>query len=469
MPDDLTTAQAEPKGPLVGTEPLEMALALAFSVHEPHRMGEVAFLDPRQPLVLGRAGTLRWMVHRPETRLPTGPLDDPLLSREQLVLRTSSDQVSLQRVGRLPVKVNGIPIEQGEAEEGDVIEIGDRMVLVVHSRPLALEGERPDFPFGQADPQGFVGEGPVAWALREQLSFLARRSAHVLVSGESGTGKELAARALHELSSRARRPLVSRSAATIPESLADAELFGNLGNYPNPGMAARPGLIGEADGGTLFLDEFGELPIEVQARLLRVLDAGEYTRLGEAKSRKADLRFVAATNRAPDALKHDVLARLPLRMHMPSLPERREDIPLLAVHLLRGIAQEDREVARRCFGQGDPRGWPRLTARLVAALVSHPYRTHVRELLALLWRAIGETRGEELDLFPSYSEMVSAPLEHPLGATDPSQLAPEVIQAALDRHGGRQELAWRELGLSSRHVLARLVKKYDLKVRGRGP
>jgi DNA-binding NtrC family response regulator len=160
---------------------------------------------------------------------------------------------------------------------------------------------------------------------------------------------------------------------------------------------------------------------------------------------------------------------LPLRLHIPALPERREDIPLLAVHLLRSIAQEDPEVARRCFGPEGTRGWPKLTARLVAALVSHPYRTHVRELLALLWRAIGETRGEELDLFPSYSEMVSAPLEHPLGSVDPSQLAPEVIQAALDRHGGRQELAWRELGLSSRHVLARLVKKYNLKVRGRGP
>jgi DNA-binding NtrC family response regulator len=468
MPHDATTAQSEPRSPFEGEIPEELALSIGWSVYEPRRVGEVAFLDPRQPLVLGRAGTLRWMIHRPETRTPTGPLEDPSLSREQLVLRFASGRAEVQCVGRLPLRVNGIPREQEEIGDGDVLEVGERLVLVVHRRPLELEGERPTFPFGQADEQGFVGEGPAAWVLRHQVTFLARRAAHVLVSGESGTGKELAARALHLLSPRARRPLVSRSAATIPESLADAELFGNLGNYPNPGMAARPGLVGEADGGTLFLDEFGELPVEVQARLLRVLDSGEYTRLGEARPRRADLRLVAATNRPLEVLKHDVLARLPLRLEVPPLSDRREDIALLAVHLLRGIARHDPDVARRCFDKADPAAFPRVTPRLVSALISHPYRTHIRELLALLWRAIGEARGDELDLFPSYTEMVAAPLDHPVGATDPSQLEPEVIQACLDRHGGRQELAWRELGLSSRHVLARLVKKYGLKVRGRG-
>lgn len=468
MPHDETTAQYEPKRHGGGEPESSLAIAIAWSAHEPKRLGEVAFLDARQPLTLGRAGTLRWMRHRPETRSPTGQIDDPLLSREQLVLKTAGGRVEVSCVGRLPLKINGIPTSGDEAGEGDVLEVGDRLVLVIHERPIDLEGDRPEHLFGDADAQGFVGEGPAVALLRQQIAFLARRTAHVLVSGPSGTGKELAARALHSLSPRKGRPFVSRSAATIPESLADAELFGNLANYPNPGMAARPGLVGEADTGTLFLDEFGELPIELQARLLRVLDAGEYTRLGEAKPKRADLRLVAATNRPLESLKHDVLARLPLRLEMPPLTERREDVMLIAIHLLRGIARSDTDIARAWFEEGDPSSYPKLTAQLAAALVSHPYRTHVRELLALLWRAIGESRGGMLDLFPSYGELISAPVDRAVGSVDPSQLTAEVIQAALDRHGGRQELAWRELGLSSRHVLARLVKKFGLKVRGRG-
>lgn len=468
MANETTTAQTDPRPPADGDTPRRTALALAWSVHEPHRIGEIAFVDPRERWVLGREGNLRWLQHRPVTRSPTGPLSDPALSREQLELLSGpGGRIQVSSVGRLPLRVNGVGCDTREVGPGDVLEIGDRMVIVVHRRPTELEGPRPTHPFGLADALGFVGEGPAAWDLRARIAFLARRPAHVLVAGESGTGKELAARALHTLSPRARGPWVSRSAATIPESLADAELFGNLGNYPNPGMVARPGLVGEADGGTLFLDEFGELRLEVQARLLRVLDAGEYTRLGEAKARRSDLRLVAATNRSLDALKHDVLARLPLRLHLAPLTGRREDVSLVAVHVLRGIARTDAEVARGWFDHGAIDGFPRMTTRLVAALVSHPYRTHVRELTALLWRAIGEARGSELDLFPSYGQWVGPPADAPPAGVDPTDLPAEVVQACLDRHGGRQELAWRELGLSSRHVLARLVKKYGLKVRGR--
>ena len=117
-----------------------------------------------------------------------------------------------------------------------------------------------------------------------------------MLLGETGTGKELAARAVHRFSTRADRPLVARNAATMPAGLIDAELFGNARNYPNPGMAERPGLVGQADGGFLFLDEIGELPSELQAHLLRVLDAGgEYQRLGESRVRRSDFRLLAAT------------------------------------------------------------------------------------------------------------------------------------------------------------------------------
>src|SRR5262249_14365097 len=171
---------------------------------------------------------------------------------------------------------------------------------------------------------------------------------NVLIHGPSGTGKELAARAVHALSRRAKRPLVARNAATLPPGLVDAELFGNVKNYPNPGTPERPGLIAQADGGTLFLDEIGELPWDLQAHLLRVLDAGgESHRLGEATARRASIRLVAATNRAPGELKHDLLARLTLRLVMPELAARPEDIPLLVRHLLRRAAEQSPDIGRR--------------------------------------------------------------------------------------------------------------------------
>ncbi len=399
-----------------------------------------------------------------------GPLNDPQLSREQLVLSQVDGHPHVRNAGRVPLTLNGRPVEACPLAVGDLLMVGDRVLLWVSERPDHLPGDVIGGPgWGAADELGIVGESPAAWALRHHVRFVARRNAHVLVLGASGTGKEMVANALHTLSDRRRQPLVSRSAATIPESLADAELFGNLAGYPNPGMPARPGLVGEADRSTLFLDEFGELPVEQQARLLRVLDSGEYTRLGEARARRADLRLVAATNRDPAALKHDVLARLQIRIHVPPLGERVEDVGLLAVHLLRRIARDDRELAARFFPEGDPNGAPRLTMRLLQQLLTHRYTTHVRELEALLWQAITASEGEILDVpaaglrLPIVSVATSRS-----GPVDPTTLDPEVIQSALDRHGGQQEPVWRELGLASRHVLARLVKKHGLNVRGRG-
>src|SRR5262249_13648433 len=153
-----------------------------------------------------------------------------------------------------------------------------QMVLLCVRRPAWITGTPTvrEFSFGDVDEHGLVGESPAIWELRARIAFIGPRPGHVFIHGESGAGKELVARAIHASSPRAVRPLVARNAATIPEGLIDAELFGNLRNYPHAGMAERPGLIGEADGGTLFLDELAELPVPLQAHLLRVLDGGEY-------------------------------------------------------------------------------------------------------------------------------------------------------------------------------------------------
>src|SRR5262249_47887878 len=159
--------------------------------------------------------------------------------------------------------------------------------------------------------------------------------------------------------------------------LLDAELFGHAKNYPNQGMPERLGLIGEADGGTLFLDEFAELPQAHQAHLLRVLDAGEYQRLGEGRRRTSFFRLIAATNRDPASLKHDVLARLILRIETPRLDECRDDIPLLARHLLRTMASSDSILATRFFVDARPSGEPRMSADLVRVLLTHAYTANV--------------------------------------------------------------------------------------------
>ena len=488
--------------------PQVLGLVLLWSREEPQRVGEVALFAPSpdgRAHVLGRAGGRRdlvraeWQRQRPDHSVPTGALTSPRISRDQVLIQPLLDgRLALTNVGRLELRLRGEPIAAGVARTGDLVELADEALMLVVRRPLVMPiGELPadNFPgFGEPDSDGLVGESPRMWALRDQLAFVGGRGAHVLIRGASGTGKELAAQAIHRRSPRRARPLVARNAATIPDSLLDAELFGTCKNFPQSGMPERPGLVGEADGSTLFLDEFAEMPAAMQAHLLRLMDHGEYQRLGDPRSRRADLRLVAATNRPESALKHDILARMQIRVELPGLDERREDIPLLARALLRRIAASDPAIARRWFPGGDPRGLPAIGPRLIAALVTHPYTTHVRELEALLWQSMARSRGSILDTWdglpPRWQVAAPAPTPVPVPTAtltqdlataeppantphaaapgvDPLSIPAAVVQACLDRHEGRQEPVWRELGLASRHVLTRLVRRHGLKVRGR--
>jgi DNA-binding NtrC family response regulator len=319
--------------------------------------------------------------------------------------------------------------------------------------------------FGEPDAQGILGESAATWLLREQLAFVARSATHVLLVGASGTGKELAARAIHAMSARAANAFVDRNAATLPAGIIDAELFGNARNYPNAGMPERPGLIGQADGGMLFLDELAELPGEQQSHLLRALDAGgEYQRLGESTCRRSDFRLVGATNRDPSVLKHDLRARLTSVVELSPLSSRREDIPLLARHLLMGAAKRSPDVAAR-FVEGSAKGRPhaRFTPAFVEYILRQEFTTNARELEAVLWRAMSEATGA--DLAPPTGlagESGSAP-ERPTKVASRTAVEPSIerIRAALADAGGSVEKAARALGLS-RFALYRLVKKHGL-------
>ncbi|MEM9456942.1 MAG: sigma 54-interacting transcriptional regulator [Myxococcota bacterium] len=346
--------------------PEVLALAVAWCREQPERVGEVLLPIPAEhgghdAWEFGREAEgdrrLAFLRQRPGHNQVMPALGDSRLSRRQWIVRPSDEALEIDNQGKRPLLVDGQEVPRARVSAGRVVEVRGCLVLLVVRRPLQLpELELPEAlvpAFGQADDFGMVGESPPAWVLRGELAFAAARKVHVLVGGPSGSGKELVAQAIHQLSSRAGRELVARNAATFPETLIDAELFGNMADYPNPGMRERLGLVGAAHGSTLFLDEIGELSHELQAHLLRVLDRGEYQRLGESRMRSADLRLVAATNRKPGELKHDFLARFRLRIDVPGLGARREDIPLLIPALIRRIAREDPALARRFFASGD--------------------------------------------------------------------------------------------------------------------
>jgi DNA-binding NtrC family response regulator len=286
------------------------------------------------------------------------------------------------------------------------------------------------------------------------------------------------------LSAAAPRRLIARNAATIPEGIADAELFGNAKNYPNAGMPQRKGLVGEADQSTLFLDEFAELSAGVQARLLRVLDDGEYQSLGDAHARRAAFRLVAASNRPQSALKPDLLARFRFRIELPDLNARREDIPLLVRHLL--VSHAPSRAARQAVASAsgseqdlDAQIW----CELIGESLRRPYATNVRELAAWLTEATSTSPGQGPILGLPRPEPAAAPASASAATLPPQAATPTpasyddlsdsgephsaAIQAMLDRHNGVLETTWRALGLKNRHVLARLIAKHGLQIRKR--
>jgi DNA-binding NtrC family response regulator len=354
------------------------------------------------------------------------------------------------------MSLNGTTLTTAALRVGDVLEVGSQVSFVCIARPFQLSQRVRDLhPFGEPDLDGMVGESPSMWQLREELRFVAMRAGHVLIQGSTGSGKELAARAVHRISSRT-GALVARNAATIPESLLDSELFGNAKNYPNVGSPERKGLVGAADAGTLFLDEFGELPHGHQTHLLRVLDAGEYQRLGDSGSRRADFCLIAATNRSDEALREDVLARFAFRIRLPALSARVEDVPLLMRHQLLLMTADDLELQRRFI---TPDGQPRFSASFVRAAIRAADRMNLRELRNRLWTSLQHARSDVLDWIEPRVD--SAPERQ---SADETRLR---IQVALDENQGSVEKTWRALGLANRFVLIRLMKKHDIQVERR--
>jgi two-component system nitrogen regulation response regulator GlnG/two-component system response regulator HydG len=447
--------------------PPVIGLVLCWSAHEPDRLGQVLFVPPTKKggsYLFGRGDAgpddpcprLRFSTDTSGEIVDRGAVSNPQISRRQLLLRAQAAEVlEIENMGRCRMYHNGAERSTACVVPGDMIRLGGQLLLLCISRViwnLSVPSGYEDHRFGHADSDGLVGESHAAWDLRRQIAFVATETGHVLIQGASGTGKELVARAIHRRSQRKGTALVARNAATFPEGIIDAELFGNMRNYPNPGMVERQGIIGAADGSSLFLDEIAELPAPLQAHLLRVLDEGEYQRLGETTMRRSDFRLIAATNRA-EQLKHDFAARFRFTIDVPDLNARREDVPLLIRHLLRE-KREGADGRAAAIGISD-----------METLVRRRYATHVRQLEAAIWRVLaGQPISNASDSAPPPATLTESSERLRRASTvDPRTITKDAIEKAMNAHGGVLEQVWRTLGLSSRHALNRLLVKHKLR------
>ena len=234
-----------------------------------------------------------------------------------------------------------------------------------------------------------LGQSPALRQLQKDIALVAPSELNVLISGETGVGKELVAQAVHAQSRRAGRPLVSVNCAALPETLVESELFGHVRGAFTGAVGERQGQFERADGGTLFLDEVGELPLTVQAKLLRVLQSGQLQRLGSDREHRVDVRVIAATNRPLEEavrsgrMRADFFHRLSVYpLQVPPLRERGSDILLLCGYFL----EENR--SRLAAVSGAEPGTVRLDAGAQAALLSHAWPGNVRELEHLISRGV---------------------------------------------------------------------------------
>lgn len=313
-----------------------------------------------------------------------------------------------------------------------------------------------------------IGSSQAMAGVMELIGQSAQSDARVLITGSNGTGKELAARRIHDLSARARGPFVAVNCAAMPDTLIESELFGHERGSFTGADRRKEGLVEVADGGTVFLDEIGEVTPAIQAKLLRILETGTFRRLGGTKDLRADVRFVAATNRdlqdmvRSGSFRADLYYRLSrFVIEVPPLRERGADI----------VAIAERFVAQRAFRRNVPK---RLGEAAAAALMAYHWPGNIRELKNVVERAVllsGDVEvigAAELGLTPAVAPVVA---EKEVGKSfrlefDEPPTLEEIEEVYLARLAARQNLSRAEmaaiLGISERNTY-RLLAKYGLR------
>jgi DNA-binding NtrC family response regulator len=315
---------------------------------------------------------------------------------------------------------------------------------------------------GAPNVERLPGISPAIAHLNEILPQIARAPSPVLLEGESGTGKGVLARLIHNRSTRARAPFVDLNCAGLSKELLESELFGHERGAFTNAMNTKPGLFEIAGDGTLFLDEIGEMEPTVQARLLKAIEEKRFRRVGGIRDLRADFRLLAATNRdlpaevAAGRFRSDLYYRLNVvRLRMPPLRERMEDLPILADELLRPLAKD---MARPV---------PKVSPRAMKKLESYPWPGNVRELRNVLERALLTLAGDEIKSDDLSIESAAAPMPA-AGGGMPSEeweiqplddVIANYIAASVEATGGNVRKAARQLRISPSTLYARLKDK----------
>ena len=300
-----------------------------------------------------------------------------------------------------------------------------------------------------------IAESAAMRPVKEMIARVGPSDANVLITGEHGTGKEVVARTLYALSPRAGKSLVTVNAGGLPEGIFESELFGHVKGAFTDAKVDRVGRFELADGGTLFLDEIANVPMNLQAKLLRVLETGELERVGSSTTRRVDVRIISATNADVNSevnagrFREDLLFRLnTIEIHLPPLRERKEDVPLLAMHFLRQSAQRYRKQLN---------GFEMVAMQM---LLDHPWPGNIRELDHAVERAVLLAQGQQVmasDL--GLRPVREAPFRlEEMGLEEVERV---LIQKALARYAGNVSQASKALGLS-RSALYRRLQKYNL-------
>ena len=308
-----------------------------------------------------------------------------------------------------------------------------------------------------------LGDSPEFNSVIRSARIIAATDVTVLVLGESGTGKELMAQALHQASARRDEPFVAINCAALPEQLVESELFGHRKGAFTGAVESQPGRIRAAEGGTLFLDEVGELPLAIQAKLLRFLESGECQAVGENAPRKIDVRVIAATNRdlysqvRQGLFREDLYYRLNVvPLELPPLRQRRGDVSLLLQQLTSQLATR--------YGLEAPR----YSNKAITRLEGYAWPGNIRELRNFCERMVVLLNGRTVeaenlpqDITRPQSAASTGPFTLPASGINLDELEQEMIRQALDRTHGNRSRAARLLGLSRDTLLYR-IKKYAL-------
>ncbi|MGZ3707863.1 MAG: sigma-54-dependent transcriptional regulator [Bdellovibrionota bacterium] len=329
------------------------------------------------------------------------------------------------------------------------------------SRSRAKPGAEKPLP----EERTLVGRSQAIRALKQMIAQVAPTAATVLLQGESGTGKELVARCLHLQSARASQPFIALNCAAVPEQLIESELFGFEKGAFTGAATAKQGLFEAADGGTLLLDEIGDMPLSLQAKLLRVLQESEVRRVGATASRKIDVRVIAATHRdlkdcvRTGTFREDLLYRLAvIELPVPPLRERQEDIPELAYHFL---ADASKRHGKSIEG---------IAEETMEALLGHPWPGNVRELSNVIERGVVFSSGPYLTPAELPAHLLAGPrarpqsgtmIEVPFG-TSLKDVEELLIRKTLEATSGDKNMTAKLLGINSRTIYRKLdTKKTD--------